>query len=203
MGLEVLMVHGSIKAGHEKHRCKWAGTDPVYVEYHDNEWGVPLHNDCKLFELFILEGMQAGLSWITILKKRQNFRQAFDDFDAKKIAEYNYDKIIQLLSNKNIIRNRLKIEAAVQNAKAFLRIQKEFGSFDSYLWRFVNNKPVRNAWKVHEDIPAKTKASIEMSKELNKKGFKFAGPTICYSFMQAVGMVNDHTTNCFRYNEIV
>jgi DNA-3-methyladenine glycosylase I len=191
------MVHGKTEADHEKQRCEWAGTDP------DNEWGVPLHDDNRLFELFILEGMQAGLSWITILKKRRHFRHAFDNFNPKKIAGYNNRKILQLLSNKNIIRNRLKIEAAVNNARAFLNIQKEFGCFDSYIWKFVNNRPVMNKWKTCKEIPSSTKTSVKMSKELNKKGFKFAGPTICYSFMQAAGMVNDHTTNCFRYNEIL
>ena len=183
-------------------RCKWAGTDPLYIEYHDNEWGIPLHDDRKLFELLILEGMQAGLSWITILKKRQSYRKAFNNFDAEQIASYDSNKIVQLLSNKGIIRNRLKIEAAVQNAAAFLVVQKKFGSFDSYIWQFVGSKPIRNVWKIQEEIPSKTKASIAMSNDLKTRGFKFAGPTICYAFMQAVGMVNDHTVDCFRYHEI-
>ena len=195
---------GNIEEGSRvKQRCKWAGTDLLYIEYHDNEWGIPLHDDRKLFELLILEGMQAGLSWITILKKRQGYRKAFNNFDAEQIAEYDSNKIVQLLSNKGIIRNRLKIEAAIQNAVVFLVVQKEFGSFDSYIWRFVGNKPIRNAWKIQEEIPAKTKASIAMSNDLRTRGFKFAGPTICYAFMQAAGMVNDHTINCFRYSEIL
>ena len=185
-----------------KQRCKWAGTDLLYIEYHDNEWGIPLHDDRKLFELLILEGMQAGLSWITILKKRQSYRKAFNNFDAEQIASYDSNKIVQLLSNKGIIRNRLKIEAAVQNARAFLSVQKKFGSFDAYIWQFVGSKPIRNAWKIQEEIPSKTKASIAMSNDLKTRGFKFAGPTICYAFMQAVGMVNDHTVDCFRYHEI-
>ncbi len=185
-----------------KKRCKWAGTDPLYIEYHDNEWGIPLHDDQKLFELLILEGMQAGLSWITILKKRQSYRKAFNNFDAEQIASYDSNKIVQLLSNKGIIRNRLKIEAAVQNARAFLSVQKKFGSFDTYIWRFIDGKPIKNAWKTQEEIPSKTDESIDMSIDLKKRGFKFAGPTICYAFMQAVGMVNDHTVDCFRYHEI-
>lgn len=185
-----------------KQRCKWAGTDLLYIEYHDNEWGIPLHDDRKLFELLILEGMQAGLSWITILKKRQNYRKAFNNFDAEQIAGYDSNKIVQLLSNKEIVRNKLKIEAAVQNARAFLSVQKEFGSFDTYIWRFIDGKPIKNAWKTHEEIPSKTDESIGVSIDLKKRGFKFAGPTICYAFMQAVGMVNDHVVDCFRYHEI-
>ena len=185
-----------------KQRCKWAGTDPLYIEYHDNEWGIPLHDDRKLFELLILEGMQAGLSWITILKKRQSYRKAFNNFDAEQIASYDSNKIVQLLSNKGIIRNRLKIEAALQNARAFLSVQKEFDSFDTYIWQFIDGKPIKNAWKTQEEIPSKTDESIDMSIDLKKRGFKFAGPTICYAFMQAVGMVNDHTVDCFRYHEI-
>ena len=185
-----------------KQRCKWAGTDSLYIEYHDNEWGIPLHDDRKLFELLILEGMQAGLSWITILKKRQSYRKAFNNFDAEQIASYDSNKIVQLLSNKGIIRNRLKIDAAVQNARAFLSVQKKFGSFDAYIWQFVGSKPIRNAWKIQEEIPSKTDESLDMSIDLKKRGFKFAGPTICYAFMQAVGMVNDHTVDCFRYHEI-
>ena len=185
-----------------KQRCKWAGTDLLYIKYHDNEWGIPLHDDRKLFELLILEGMQAGLSWITILKKRQSYRNAFNNFNVEQIATYDSNKIVQLLSNKGIIRNRLKIEAAVQNARAFLSVQKEFGNFDTYIWRFIGGKPITNAWKTQEEIPSKTDESIAMSIDLKKRGFKFAGPTICYAFMQAVGMVNDHTVDCFRYHEI-
>ncbi len=185
-----------------KSRCIWTGTDPVYIKYHDTEWGVPLHDDKKLFEFLILEGAQAGLSWITVLKKRGNYRKAFDNFNIEKIAKYNSDKIRELLADKGIIRNRLKIEAAVQNAGAFLAVQKEFGSFDAYIWDLAGGKPVKNAWKTVDEIPSKTKESIAMSSDLKKRGFKFVGPTICYAFMQAVGMVNDHTVDCFRYNEI-
>jgi DNA-3-methyladenine glycosylase I len=187
-----------------RQRCKWAaGTDPLYVRYHDTEWGTPLHDDRKLFELLILEGAQAGLSWIIILKKRQNYRKAFDGFDPNKIARYDSNKIEELLSNKGIIRNKLKIKSAVQNARAFLSVQKEFGSFDAYIWDFVCAKPIKNAWKTPEEIPSKTKESIAMSNDLKKKGFNFVGPKICYAFMQAVGMVNDHTIDCFRYHEIL
>ncbi|MDM8523335.1 DNA-3-methyladenine glycosylase I [Desulfococcaceae bacterium HSG8] len=185
-----------------KTRCKWAGTDPLYVRYHDTEWGVPLHDDRKLFEFLILEGAQAGLSWITILKKRENYRKAYDNFDPRKISAYSPDKISSLLSDKGIIRNRLKIEAAVQNAKAFLSVQEEFGSFDAYIWQFTDGIPIKNRWKSQEEIPAKTEKSDAMSKDLKKRGFKFTGPTICYAFMQAVGMVNDHTADCFRYDEV-
>jgi DNA-3-methyladenine glycosylase I len=186
-----------------KTRCRWAGTDPLYIRYHDEEWGVPLHDDRKLFEFLVLEGAQAGLSWITILKKRENYRNAFDNFDPQKIALYDADKIRALLSDPGIIRNRLKIQSAVQNAKAFLAVQKEFGSFDSYIWQFTDGNSLQNQWKTAEDIPSETKESVAMSKDLKKRGFKFAGPTICYAFMQAVGMVNDHTADCFRYEELV
>jgi len=185
-----------------KQRCRWAGADPLYIKYHDTEWGVPLHDDHKLFEFLILEGVQAGLSWITILKKRKNYHKAFNCFDYNKIAKYDSGKVRELLNNKGIVRNKLKIEAAVQNAKAFLAVQKEFGSFDTYIWRFVGGKPLKNAWKTQEEIPSKTDESIDMSIDLKKRGFKFAGPTICYAFMQAVGMVNDHIVDCFRYREI-
>jgi DNA-3-methyladenine glycosylase I len=185
-----------------KPRCRWVGTDPIYVKYHDTEWGVPLHDDRKLFEFLILEGAQAGLSWITILKKRQNYRKAFDNFDPSLIERYDANMIEALLLNRGIVRNRLKIEAAVQNAGAFLKVQKEFASFDAYIWKFVNSKPIKNAWRTQEEIPSKTKASIAMSNDLKERGFKFIGPTICYAFMQAVGMVNDHTVDCFRYHEI-
>ncbi|MBU4343921.1 MAG: DNA-3-methyladenine glycosylase I [Proteobacteria bacterium] len=186
----------------QRSRCKWAGTDLLYIEYHDNEWGIPLHDDRKLFELLILEGMQAGLSWITILKKRKNYQKAFNRFDYNKIAKYDSDKISELLLNKGIIRNKLKIEAAVQNARAFLSVQKEFGSFDTYVWRFIGGKPIKNAWKTHDEIPSRTDASINMSIDLKKRGFKFTGPTICYAFMQAAGMVNDHIVDCFRYRDL-
>jgi DNA-3-methyladenine glycosylase I len=185
-----------------KIRCRWAESDPLSREYHDKEWGVPVHNDRKLFEFIILEGMQAGLSWLTILRKRENFRKAFDNFDPKKIARYDKRKIKELLANPGIIRNRLKIEAASKNAKAFLAIQKEFGSFDEYMWQFVNGKPKVNAWKTMKELPARTTESDAMSNDLKKRGFRFVGSTICYAHMQATGMVNDHTTDCFRYREV-
>ena len=185
-----------------KQRCPWANTDPLYIDYHDMEWGLPLHDDMKLFEFLVLEGAQAGLSWITILKKRDAYREVFDGFDPVKIAGYDSAKIEELLGCAGIIRNRLKIEASVKNARAFLAVQKEFGSFDSYIWRFVNGKPVKNGWKELAQIPAQTEASVAMSKDLKKRGFSFVGPTICYAFMQAVGMVNDHLVSCFRYHEL-
>jgi len=185
-----------------KTRCKWAGADPLYIKYHDNEWGIPLHDDKKLFELLILEGAQAGLSWLTILRKRHNYRKAFNNFDPEIIVKFDSVIIEKLLSNKGIIRNKLKIKAAIQNARAFLNIQKKFGSFDSYIWQFTGGKPIKNAWKDQKEIPSKTKESIAMSNDLKKMGFKFAGPVICYAFMQASGMVNDHTVDCFRYQEI-
>lgn len=172
------------------------------MDYHDNEWGVPEHDDRKLFEFLILEGVQAGLSWLTILRKRENYREAFDSFDASKIAEYDRRKLRELLSNKGIVRNRLKIEATIQNAKAFIALQGEFGSFDAYIWQFVGGKPKKNAWKTVGEIPSRTEESNTMSRDLTKRGFKFVGPTICYAFMQAIGMVNDHTVDCFRYHEV-
>lgn len=180
----------------------WAGTDPIYITYHDTEWGVPLHDDPKLFEFLILDGAQAGLSWITILKKRQNYRKAFDNFNPRKIARYGTRKISELLLNQGIIRNRLKIEAAVQNARSFLELQKEFGTFDTYIWQFVGGQTLKNRWETIAEIPAYTNESVTMSNDLKKRGFKFVGPTICYAFMQAAGMVNDHTLDCFRYNEV-
>jgi DNA-3-methyladenine glycosylase I len=185
-----------------RNRCKWAGTDPIYIAYHDTEWGVPLHEDHKLFEFLVLDGAQAGLSWITILKKRQNYRQAFDHFNPQKIACYDSRKVNQLLSNPGIIRNKLKIEAAVLNARAFLSIQNEFGSFDAYIWQFVGGRTRKNRWKTIYEIPAYSDESKAMSNDLKKRGFKFVGPTICYAFMQAAGMINDHTLDCFRYNEV-
>jgi len=182
-------------------RCGWA-TDPLTIAYHDTEWGIPVHNDRKLFEFLILEGAQAGLSWTTILKKRENYREAFDLFEAKKIAMYDSKKIDSLLHNEGIIRNRLKIAAAIQNAKAILKVQKERGSFDGYIWQFVQNKPIKNSIKSPKGYLAKTKESEKMSKDLLKRGFKFVGPTICYAFMQAMGLVNDHEVNCFRYKEV-
>lgn len=185
----------------DKIRCAWA-TDPLNVIYHDQEWGVPVHDDKKLFEFLILEGAQAGLSWTTILKKRENYRSSFDRFDVKKIVKYSNKKIASLLENPGIIRNKLKIAATIQNAKAFIEIQKEFGSFDRYIWQFVENKPITNSWTKLSDYPTKTKEAETMSKDLLKRGFKFVGPTICYAFMQATGMVNDHQLSCFRYNKV-
>ena len=181
-------------------RCAWA-KDDLYVAYHDKEWGVPVHDDRLLFEFLILEGAQAGLSWITILKKRENYRRAFDNFDVRKVARYDAGKVRKLLADPGIVRNRLKIESAVRNAKAFLAVQKEFGSFDRYIWQFVGGKPIRNRWKSLKEIPPRTAESDAMSKDLIKRGFKFVGSTICYAFMQGVGMVNDHTINCFRYGK--
>lgn len=186
-----------------KIRCQWAGSNPIYVEYHDKEWGKPIFDDRLLFEFLILEGMQAGLSWSTILNKRDNFRRAFNNFEAKEIAQYDQAKIKALLENQGIIRNRLKIEATIQNARLFLETQKEFGSFSDYIWQFVDHKPLINKWKSLSEMPAKTKLSDEMSKDLKKRGFKFVGSTICYAFMQAVGMVNDHIISCFRYKELL
>lgn len=185
-----------------KIRCEWARGDPLSIDYHDNEWGVPEHDDRNLFEFLILEGAQAGLSWLTILRKRQNYREAFDHFDARKIAAYDRGKLEELLSNKGIVRNRLKLEAAIQNAKAFLAVQGEFGSFDAYIWQFVGGEPKKNAWKTVKEIPSKTTESDAMSRDLTARGFKFVGSTICYAFMQAIGMVNDHTVDCFRYHEV-
>lgn len=182
----------------EKNRCPWCLKDDLYKQYHDEEWGTPLHDDTRLFEMLCLEGAQAGLSWYTVLSKRENYRKAFNNWDATKISKYNQDKIEKLLLNEGIIRNRLKIEAAVKNAKAFLQVQKEFGSFDKYIWQFVNHKPIVNNWKESKECPAKTKESDAMSKDLLKRGFKFAGSTICYAYMQATGMVNDHLVDCWK-----
>ncbi|MCU7818806.1 MAG: DNA-3-methyladenine glycosylase I [gamma proteobacterium symbiont of Lucinoma myriamae] len=183
-----------------KHRCKWCGEDELYQHYHDTEWGVPSFNDQHLFEMLILEGAQAGLSWITVLKKRAHYQQVFDHFDAGKIAQYDEHKIALLLQDAGIIRNRLKVNSAVSNARLFLEIQSEYGSFADYIWQFVDGEPIVNHRKTLADIPVTTKESDRMSKELKKKGFKFVGSTICYAYMQAVGMVNDHTTDCFRYS---
>lgn len=184
-----------------KRRCSWTTTDPLYIAYHDEEWGVPLHNDQQLFEFLMLEGAQAGLSWITILKKRERYRELFDQFDPNIIANYDNKKIDLLMTEPGIIRNRKKIEAVVSNAQAFLQVQKEFGSFDGYLWRFVNGAPIKNHWQDNKSVPTESEESIALSKDLKKRGFRFVGPTICYAFMQAVGMVNDHTMDCFRYRE--
>jgi len=182
-------------------RCTWVGADPLMVDYHDREWGLPIHEDRKMFEFLILEGMQAGLSWMTILRKRENYRFAFDQFDPLAIALYDQQKIEDLLTNPGIVRNRRKVESAIQNARVFLEVKKEFGSFDAYIWQFVGGKPKVNAWQTIQEIPAQTQDSVAMSKDLLRRGFKFVGPTICYAHMQAVGMVNDHTVDCFRYLE--
>ena len=183
-------------------RCAWAGTDPLYIKYHDEEWGVPLHDDRRLFEMLILEGAQAGLSWITILRKRPAYRKAFDNFDPAKVARYDAKKKRALLADAGIVRNRLKIDAAVSNAQAFLAVRKEFGSFDKYIWQFVGGKPIVNRWKSPKGVPPRTAESDAMSKDLLTRGFKFVGSTICYAFMQAVGMVNDHQVDCFRYRQV-
>ena len=185
----------------ERLRCGWAKND-LAIRYHDTEWGVPLHDDRKLFEFLILEGAQAGLSWDTILRKRENYRKAFDNFDAEKIASYDEKKIAELLQNEGIVRNRLKIASTVQNAKSYLKISDEFDSFDSYIWQFVNGKPIKNAWKNLSEVPAKTSVSDAMSKDLKRRGFNFVGSTIIYAFMQACGLVNDHLVSCFRYKEV-
>ncbi len=181
--------------------CGWPGEDELMLDYHDTEWGTPAHDDRKLFELLLLDNVQAGLSWRTILHKRENYRKAFDNFDPAKIALYNQRKIESLLNNPGIVRNRLKVASAVTNAQCVLDIQAEFGSFDAYLWQFVNGKPIRNKWKTLKDIPATSPESDAMSKAMKKRGFKFVGSTICYAFMQSAGLVNDHLTRCFRYHE--
>ena len=182
-------------------RCPWAVGD-LYVAYHDTEWGVPVHDDRRLFEFLILEGAQAGLSWITILKKRDNYRKAFDNFDAKRVARYDARKVKKLLADEGIVRNRLKIESSISNARAFLEVQREFGTFDKYIWQFVNHRPIVNRRKILRDIPPRTPESDAMSKDLRRRGFRFVGSTICYAFMQATGMVNDHLISCFRYNRV-
>ena len=186
----------------DNNRCSWAGENPLYVKYHDEEWGKPVYDDETLFEFLILETFQAGLSWITILKKRENFRKAFDNFDYKKIANYSEEKYEELLLDKGIIRNKLKIKSAISNAKAFMEIQKEFGSFSKYIWAFVGEKPIVNSFKEMKDIPANTEISDKISKDLKKRAFKFVGSTVIYAHMQATGMVNDHLVSCFRYNEV-
>ena len=182
-----------------KTRCAWVSDDPLYIAYHDEEWGIPVHDDRKLFEFLILEGAQAGLSWITILKKRENYRRALDGFDPNKIALYDAAKTRALLADPGIVRNRLKIAATIQNAKSFLAVQKELGSFDTYVWQFVSGKPKLNRWETIAEVPSRTPESDALSKDLAKRGFKFVGSTICYAFMQAVGIVNDHTRDCFRH----
>jgi DNA-3-methyladenine glycosylase I len=186
-----------------KQRCQWALNSPLEMAYHDDEWGVPVHDDRKLFEFLVLEGAQAGLSWATILKKREGYRRCFDHFDVARVASYDTGKVRKLLKDPGVIRNSLKINAAVANARAFIKIQVAFGSFDSYIWQYVDHRPKVNRWVSLSDIPAQTKASQAMSRDLKKRGFKFVGPTICYAFMQAVGMVNDHAVDCYRYREIL
>lgn len=186
----------------EKIRCAWCGTDPLYMEYHDTEWGVPVKEDAKLFEFLILETFQAGLSWITILRKRENFKKAFDHFDYRKIALYDATKIGLLLNDAGIIRNHLKIKATISNAVAFMQIQEEFGSFANYIWNFTHHQPIKNNWKHLKELPAKTDLSNTISADLKKRGFKFVGSTVIYAHMQATGMVNDHLESCFRYQEV-
>ncbi len=186
-----------------KKRCPWATTDdPSYLDYHDKEWGKPVHDDRILFEFLVLEGAQAGLSWATILRKRENYRRAFAGFDPKKVAEFDKRKVTRLLADPGIVRNRLKIGSAISNAKAVLEAQKEFGSFDSYIWSFVGGRPIRNSWRSSAQIPAISPEAERMSRDLTRRGFRFVGPTICYAYMQAVGMVNDHLVTCFRYSEL-
>jgi len=183
-------------------RCEWCGSDPLYIAYHDAEWGIPVHNDRLLFEFLILEGAQAGLSWLTILKKRENYRKAFHAFEVERIARYTEADMTRLLADSGIVRNRLKIESVIKNARGVLDIREEYGALDSYLWRYVDGVPKQNAWGSMAELPAKTAMSEAMSKDLKKRGFNFVGPTICYAFMQAVGMVNDHTTDCFRHEGV-
>jgi len=185
-----------------KTRCGWAGNDPLYIAYHDEEWGVPVHDDRKLFEFILLEGAQAGLSWITILRKREAYRAAFAGFDPAKVARFDARKVRSLLADASIVRNRAKVTSAIGNAAAFLEVQEEFGSFDAYVWRFVDGRPKRNVWKSLKQIPVDTKESRSMSQDLRGRGFRFVGPTICYSHMQATGMVNDHILDCFRHREV-
>jgi|SRR3989344_3167426 len=186
----------------KKNRCFWPGEDPLMIKYHDSEWGVPLYNDKKLFEFIILDAFQAGLSWRTILHKRKNFELAFDNFDVQKIAKYSVRDVVRLMKDVGIIRNRLKIEATIINAKKFLEIKKEFGTFSKYIWQFTKHKTIKNKFKNHQNIPARTIESDAMSADLKARGFKFVGSTICYAFMQASGMANDHTTSCFRYKDL-
>ena len=183
-------------------RCRWSLGDDLYRSYHDEEWGVPLHDDTKLFEFLVLEGAQAGLSWITVLKKRPAYRQAFDNFDFTKVAEYDEGRISSLLENPAIIRNKLKIRSAIRNARAFIRVREEFGTFNDYIWDFVDGRPVQNAWQQGSGIPAETPLSNKISRDLKRRGFNFVGPTIVYAHMQATGMVNDHTTDCFRHEQV-
>ncbi len=185
-----------------KTRCAWAGDDPLYVTYHDEQWGVPLHDDQELFEMLVLEGAQAGLSWSTVLNKRENYRRAFDGFEIARVAAYGEEDVQRLLADPGIVRNRLKIRSAIRNAQAVLEIQQAFGSLDAFLWQFVNGVPIQNAWQELKDIPAQTPLAEAMSKELKQRGLNFVGPTICYALMQSIGMVNDHLVDCFRYEEV-
>ena len=185
-----------------KKRCEWGTKDPLYIAYHDTEWGIPVHDDTRLFEMLVLEGTQAGLSWLIILKKRENYRWAFDGFRPDLVAKYDSRKIEQLLQNPGIVRNRAKIESAIQNARAVLKIQKDFGTLDAFLWGLVGGRPIQNAWRSLTEIPSRTKGSDLMSKELKKKGFNFVGSTLCYAFMQAVGRVNDHVVSCFCHEKV-
>jgi DNA-3-methyladenine glycosylase I len=196
------IMHYGRRGDRMKTRCGWVTADPLYLAYHDSEWGVPEHDDRKLFELLILEGAQAGLSWLTVLKKRENYRQAFANFEAQKIAAFGDRQVTTLLTNPGIVRNRLKIAATIANARAFLTVQQEYDGFAAYLWQFVGGRPKTNAWSTLKEVPARTAESDALSKDLGKRGFKFVGSTICYAFMQAAGMVNDHTLDCFRYEEI-
>jgi DNA-3-methyladenine glycosylase I len=186
----------------ERRRCAWAEKDPLYVEYHDREWGRPVHDDGTLFEFLVLEGAQAGLSWLTILRKREGYRRAFDGFDPRRVAEYRAADVRRLLADTGIVRNRQKIAAAIANARAFLAVQNEFGSFDAYVWKFVGGRPIQNAWRTLRQIPARTRVSDALSKDLKRRGFGFVGSTICYAHMQATGMVNDHLVGCFCYREV-
>ena len=183
-------------------RCGWSISDPLMIDYHDDEWGVPIHDDLKHFEMIVLDGAQAGLSWQTVLKKREAYREAFDNFDFRKVARYDDKKIKELLNNPGIIRNRLKVSSAIKNANAFLEVREEFGTFDKYIWQFVGHRTMHNSWKSLKELPAKTSESDDMSKDLKKRGFSFVGSTICYAYMQAAGMVNDHTIECFRHKEL-
>lgn len=185
-----------------KKRCTWCGEDPLYIEYHDNEWGVPVHDDMRLFEMLVLEGAQAGLSWITILKKRKQYRQAFDYFDYRKVAEYSDADVEELMNNEGIVRNRLKINSAIKNGRALLKVIDEFGSFDNYLWHYVDGQPIQTNVQSITDLPSRSPLSIALSKDLKKRGFGFVGPTICYAFMQAIGMINDHLVECYRHAEL-
>lgn len=196
-------VPGASAGRHDmKTRCAWCGTDPLYISYHDDEWGVPVHDDRHLFEMLVLEGAQAGLSWLTILRKREAYRWAFANFEPETVADWSESDVARLLADAGIVRNRLKIESAIRNARGVLKIREEFGSLDAYLWRFVDHRPRQNAWRSLAEVPARTEQSDAMSKDLKRRGFNFAGSTICYAFMQAVGMVNDHLTSCYRYDEI-